>query len=238
MLKKIIKKIFIRGGKNKNCLVDNFNKSYSQCGEDLIIQYIFNLRGIENPSYIDIGANDPFYLNNTALLYSKGSRGINIEANPALIDSFIKQRPEDININVGIGSENTTLDFFVINDPTLSSFSKEESEKFIATGKYKIVNTIKISLTTIQEILDKHFEGKFPDFLTLDAEGMDYEILKTIDFKNNSPKVICVEAAEYSPIGAGERRNELIDFLVKNSYYEYANTNLNAIMVRKDFWFK
>jgi len=238
MLKKIIKKIFISGGNNKNCIMDNFNKSYSQCGEDLIIQYIFHLRGIENPSYIDIGANDPFYLNNTALLYSKGSRGINIEANPALIGSFIKQRPEDININVGIGSENTTLDFFVINDPTLSSFSKEESEKFTVTGKYKIVNTIKISLTTIQEILDKHFAGKFPDFLTLDAEGMDYEILKTIDFKNNSPKVICVEAAEYSPIGAGERRNELIDFLVKNSYYEYANTNLNAIMVRKDFWFK
>ena len=91
---------------------------------------------------------------------------------------------------------------------------------------------------TIQEILDKHFTGKFPDFLTLDAEGMDYEILKTIDFKNNSPKVICVEAAEYSPFGIGERRNELIDFLVKNNYYEYANTNLNAIMVRKDFWFK
>lgn len=223
---------------NKNPYIDYGKHSYSQCGEDLIIQYIFHLRGIENPSYIDIGASDPFYLNNTALLYSKGSRGINIEANPALIGSFIKHRPEDININVGIGSENTTLDFFVINDPTLSSFSKEESEKFIVTGKYKIVNTIKISLTTIKEILDKHFTGKFPDFLTLDAEGMDYEILKTIDFKNNSPKVICVEAAEYSPIGAGERRNELIDFLVKNSYYEYANTNLNAIMVRKDFWFK
>lgn len=222
----------------KNPYVDHGKHSYSQCGEDLIIQYIFHLRGIENPSYIDIGANDPFYLNNTALLYSKGSRGINIEANPALIGSFIKHRPEDININVGIGSENTTLDFFVINDPTLSSFSKEEAEKFIATGKHKIVNTIKISLTTIQEILDKHFTGKFPDFLSLDAEGMDYEILKTIDFKNNSPKVICVEAAEYSPIGAGERRNELIDFLVKNDYYEYANTNLNAIMVRKDFWFK
>ena len=78
------------------------------------------------------------------------------------------------------------------------------------------------------------------EYLIYDAASTDnsVEILKTIDFKNNSPKVICVEAAEYSPFGIGERRNELIDFLVKNNYYEYANTNLNAIMVRKDFWFK
>ena len=68
-------------------------------------------------------------------------------------------------------------------------------------------------------------------------EGTDFEILQSIDFVKSSPKIICVEAAEYSPIGAGARRSELIDFLVSKNYYEYANTNLNAIMVRKDFWF-
>ena len=66
---------------------------------------------------------------------------------------------------------------------------------------------------------------------------MDLEILKTIDYSQNAPKVICVEAADYSPIGAGERRTELIDFLVSKGYYEYASTNLNAIMVMRDFWF-
>jgi hypothetical protein len=71
----------------------------------------------------------------------------------------------------------------------------------------------------------------------LDVEGMDYEILKSIDFKIYNPKIICVEAAEYSPIGAGKRRNELINFLAEKGYFEYANTNLNAIMVKKDFWY-
>jgi hypothetical protein len=66
---------------------------------------------------------------------------------------------------------------------------------------------------------------------------MDLDILKTIEYTVNAPKVICVEAADYSPIGAGKRRTELIDFLIINGYYEYANTNLNAIMVKKDFWF-
>ena len=219
--------------------IDSQNRktSFSQCGEDLITDYIFKLRGILNPTYLDIGANDPFYISNTALFYMNGCRGINIEANPALIENFKKERPEDVNLNIGIGSQESMLDFYVINDPTLSSFSKVECEKFIATGKYRIRETLKIKVTTIQKILNEFNNGVFPDFLTIDAEGMDFEILRTIDYTNNAPKVICVEAAEYSPIGAGERRTELIDFLVSQGYYEYANTNLNAIMVNRDFWF-
>src|SRR6187200_1235902 len=80
------------------------NISYSQCGEDLLVQYVFLLRGIKYPSYIDIGANDPFYLSNTALFYNKGCRGINIEANPKLIENFKLHRPEDHNLNIGIGA--------------------------------------------------------------------------------------------------------------------------------------
>lgn len=211
--------------------------SYSQCGEDLLVQYVFNLRGVTRPSYIDIGANDPFYLSNTALFYDLGSRGINIEANPNLISKFYKYRPEDINLNIGIGPEDEEMEFYIMNDPTLSSFSKIECEKYISTGRYNIAETLKIPLTTIQKVITEYCNCQFPDFLSLDAEGMDFVILKTIDYNNNAPKVICVEAAEYSQIGAGERRSELIDFLVKNGYYEYANTNLNAIMVKKDFWF-
>lgn len=237
MLKSLRRKIFKSGNIKNIPLPVYYNKSYSQCGEDLLVQYIFRLRGIEKPSYLDLGANDPYSLSNTALFYEKGCRGVNVEANPALIVKFNINRPEDINVNVGVGPKKSTLDFYVINDPTLSSFSKEETQKFIETGKYHIVDTIKVNIITVQEIIEKYFNGIFPDFLSLDVEGLDFDIIKTLDFKHNSPKVICVEAAEYSPIGAGERRHELVDFLVLNGYYEYANTNLNAIMVKRDFWF-
>ena len=213
------------------------NMSFSQCGEDLIIQYIFNLRGISKPTYIDIGANDPFSISNTALFYKKGCRGINIEANPNLIARFHRYRPDDVNLNIGVGSRNDKLNFHIMSDPTLSSFSKEECDNYISTGKYNLVETKLLSLVTIKEIIDKYCNGTFPDFMSLDAEGMDYEILKSIDFHGSVPKVICVESAEYSSIGAGDRRTELIDFLVDKGYYEYANTNLNAIMVKRDFWF-
>lgn len=217
---------------NKN----GYKKSYSQCGEDLIVNYIFNLRNITFPSYLDIGAHNPYFLSNTAFFYERGCRGINIEANPDLLAAFIKFRPEDNNLNIGVSDREDYLNFFVMRDSTLSTFSKEEYRSMIKAGKL-LGEVQKIKLTTISNILFKYCNNVFPDFLSLDVEGMDFQILKSIDFKKSSPKIICVEAAEYSPIGAGARRTELIDFLTAKGYYEYANTNLNAIMVRKDFWF-
>ena len=211
-------------------------KSYSQCGEDLLSKYIFDLRGITQPTFIDIGAHHPNYLSNTALFYENGSRGINIEANPLLLENFKSYRAEDINLNIGIGGNDDKLDFYIMEDDTLSTFSKVEADLMIAKGK-KVSRIKKIELTTISKVLDEFTNGIFPDFLSLDVEGLDYQILKSINFDKSFPKVICVEAAEYSSIGAGARRNELIDFLVSKGYYEYANTNLNAIMVKNEFWF-
>lgn len=212
------------------------NTSFSQCGEDILVQYIFNLRGISKPSYLDIGANHPYFISNTALFYKKGCRGINIEANVQLINEFYRTRPDDINLNVGISDQGGEMDFYSMEDNTLSTFSKSECDFMVANGK-KLKEVNKVKLVTVEEIVNRHANGIFPDFLSLDVEGFDFSILKSIDFKKTSPKVICVEAAEYSPIGAGARRTELIDFLVSQNYYEYANTNLNAIMVRRDFWF-
>ena len=52
---------------------NNFlRKSYSQCGEDLLVDYIFKLRGITQPTYLDIGANHPYFISNTAKFYQQG----------------------------------------------------------------------------------------------------------------------------------------------------------------------
>jgi len=210
--------------------------SFSQCGEDLLIDYIFKLRGIDKPSFIDIGANHPYYLNNTAIFYERGCRGINVEANPALLKEFQRARPGDINLNVGISDSAGELNFYIMQDNTLSTFSKSELDSMISNNK-QLAQTIKIKLSTVSDVLGQYFNGLFPDFMSLDVEGMDFQILKSIDFQASFPKIICVEAAEYSPVGAGKRRSELIDFLSSKGYYEYANTNLNAIMVKNEFWF-
>ena len=91
----------------------------------------------------------------------------------------------------------------------------------VAKGK-DLAEIKKIKLTTLSNILETYLDNKFPDFMSIDVEGMDFQILQSIDFEKSFPKIICVEAAEYSPTGAGARRNELIDFLVTKGYYEYA----------------
>jgi FkbM family methyltransferase len=166
----------------------------------------------------------------------KGCRGINIEANPQLLNDFKKLRPHDININIGISNKDKIFDFYMMKDNTLSTFSKHEADLMIAHGK-ELLEIKKVKLTTITKILEQYNNGCFPDFLSLDVEGLDFEILQSIYFEKSFPKVICVEAAEYSPIGAGARKEDLIKFLVSKGYYEYANTNLNAIMVKNEFWF-
>jgi len=229
----LLKRLFFK----KELYQNAFSKSsYSQCGEDLIVQYIFQLRGITKPSYLDIGANHPFFISNTAMFYEKGCKGITIEANPYLAVAFEEQRPNDINLNIGISDKEGELDFYIMEDDTLSTFSRKEVDFMISNGK-SLAETKKVKLTTIQKIIEKYCNGVFPDFMSIDVEGLDFEILKSISFEKSCPKIICVEAAEYSPIGAGARRNELIDFLISKGYYEYANTNLNAILVKNDFWF-
>jgi FkbM family methyltransferase len=219
---------------NKN----NINVSFSQCGEDLLIQYIFRLRGIDKITYIDIGANNPIYLNNTLLFYLKGSKGINIEANPNLINLFLKHRVKDTNLNVGIYSKNEIKKFYIFNDLTLSTFSDEEAKKMENLYNHKIKQVIEIQTYTLNEIINKYNNGQFPDLLSIDIEGMEFEVLKTIDYNVSFPKVICIETAEYSPIGIGRKRNEIINFLKEKGYFLFADTNLNSIFVKNDFFDK
>ena len=210
-------------------------RSFSQCGEDLIIDYVFDLRGIRQPSYIDVGAHDPMFLNNTAIFYRRACRGINIEANPSLVPKFSLYRPLDCNLNLGVGAVQGVMSFFVMEDPTLSTFSETERDHLCKLG-HRLERVLAVTVDTLPNIVRQFGGGKFPDLLSIDIEGQDSEVLRSLDFSIGRPKVVCVEAAEYSPRGDGRRRTELIELLEAEGYFEYANTNLNAIMVCKEFW--
>lgn len=212
--------------------------SFSQCGEDLIVKFIFDILGIEKPSYIDIGAHDPFYLSNSALFYENGSRGINIEPDPTLFKKIVKSRAEDINLNIGISNDSGEQEFYVMNVPTLNTFSKEDAEKCSLEGNYTITQTLKIKTDTIQNIINNYANSTFPNFMSLDAEGIDEIIIDSIDFSNNYPIVICVETISFSNNGTGVKNKALIERIVNAGYLNYADTYINTIFVRKDNWIR
>lgn len=213
-----------------------YKKSYSQCGEDLIIAFVFQSLRIEHIRYLDIGAYAPSEISNTYLFYTRGDSGVCVEPNPDLCAAFKKKRPRDVCLNVGVGtSSQKDVDFYVMSPPTLSTFSKEEMTSVVEHSRYTLDRTIKVALSPIGEILAAHFKTA-PNLVSLDVEGLDYQILKGFDFDAWRPEVFCVETINYIENGRGEKSADIIALMERNGYIAYADTHINTIFVDSNKW--
>lgn len=204
--------------------------TYSQAGEDFVIYSAlqFLLQGKRKPTYLDIGANDPKNLSNTFLLYKNGSHGILVEPNIDLCNKLKKVRRKDIVLNCGVAEKHGMLTYYIMNSHTLNTFYKEEAEFYEKQGR-RILEEKQVEVITINEIFEKY--GNV-DFLSIDAEGMDFEIIKSIDFERYLPLVICLETQVYR----GMKRDdfgEINNFLAKKGYMVYGDTMLNTIYVNR-----
>jgi len=223
-------------------ILPNAQTCYSQFGEDIIINHLFNQLDILKPSYLDIGANQPKYISNTYLFYEKGSRGVLLEPNPHLFNKLKKQRPNDIVINSGVGiSEVAEADFYVFPDYAngLSTFSEKEAQHWQQTGmkgygKIPVEKIIKMPLTPINTLLQKYFSEKSPNIISIDVEGLDLDILRSMDFIKYQPEVICVETLLYDDRQKGYKNKDIIDFMLSKNYIIYADTRVNTIFCRND----
>lgn len=202
----------------------------------MILRHIFNSLKIYQPSYIDVGANHPYMLNNTAYFYLSGSRGINIEPNPQLSELFQQERPDDVNINAGISDREEERPFYMIVPSVFGTFSKEVADDFVHKHGYRLQDTVPVQCTTVTGVLQKHFAGRCPDFISIDAEGVDEVIVDSIVNDKLSFTAICVETISFSSAGMGVKNHELIEKIVSAGYLNYADTNINTIFVKKDVW--
>jgi len=105
-----------------NYLNDKFRNSFSQEGEDMILQRIFS--GKNDGFFVDVGAHHPTRFSNTYLFYLKGWRGINIDAAPGSMTAFRKVRPADINIECPVSDKSDIATFYIFNEPALNTFSE------------------------------------------------------------------------------------------------------------------
>jgi FkbM family methyltransferase len=208
--------------------------SFSQCGEDLIIDYVFRMLKIEKPEYWDIGAYHPYNISNTAFFYEKGCRGLNVEPNPELYKLFKKHRPEDINVNAGVAVQKGSGEYYMMDIPSLNTFSQEHVNDYLKEG-HQMIKKVNLSLLTLHDISRDFYNGKWPDILTVDVEGLDFDLLNSISYKEKL-SVICVETITYSTTGRGEKNQKVIDLLIENGYFLYADTYINSIFVKKSHW--
>jgi FkbM family methyltransferase len=173
---------------------ENFGIHFAQSGEDLLVQAIMNSTVREGSGfYVDVGSYHPTIGSNTHLLYSKGWHGINIDPRPGSKRMFDQARPRDINLEVGVGRKPGKLTYYFISETSaLNSFSRQTIADNGALDL--ITREIECPVMTLSQILNEHLKpGQTIDFLNIDTEGFEMEVLSTMDWKNNRPRIIAIE---------------------------------------------
>ena len=232
-LKNRIKKLVFKVMKPPTVIMQT---SYSQAGEDAILKFLFNDFGKRKISFLDIGTNYPTLGNNTFLFYSKGSRGVCVEADASLISLIKESRPHDKVISVGVSvSGETEADFYVFDVDGLNTFSKEEADYRSGFGNCKVIDVIKVPLININDLIKDNFQS-YPDLLSIDIEGLDLEVLKSLNYNLYPIPVICVETCQYSENHIRPKNHTIRQFMESVGYEVYADTYINTIFVNKK-WF-
>lgn len=212
--------------------------SYSQAGEDAILRFLFNDFGLTKINYLDLGTNSPIFNNNTYWFYLNNSQGVCVEADLDLVKVIKKFRSRDIVIHAGvsISNESEAL-FYIFDQPALNTFDKNEAESRLKSGVNSLIKTINVPLLNVNNILKNYFT-QTPDFLSIDIEGLDLDVLKSIDYIKYPIPVICVETCEYSENHIRPKNSNFETFLNSVGYEIYADTYINTIFVNKEWFYK
>jgi FkbM family methyltransferase len=167
---------------------------YAQNREDLILESFFPDR--ERGFYVDVGACHPDVASVTKRFYLKGWRGINVEPQKNLYGLFVDRRKNDINLNIGISDRGTKLVLRnFVNNQGMSTMTPQLKAKYKnkSGNNTEDFEDITIDVITLKDLFDK-YKVKSIQFLKVDVEGHEYEVLKGNNWNKYRPEVVCIEA--------------------------------------------
>ena len=226
---------------NQNIQINQYSycsASYSQEGEDILLKRIFEPSPIS--FYIDIGAHHPYRFSNTYIFYENGARGINIDATPNSMGIFEQVRPKDINLELAISDKNETITYYLYNEPALNTFSeelvKERSQQKKFKSHYQIIEQRKLQTYTLEQVLDRYLPNNVTiDFLSVDVEGLDYQVLKSNNWQKYKPKVILFEDTSLQIID--NLLKSPVDLLLReNGYQPFSKLQGTFIYIENKFY--
>ena len=166
-------------------------RSFAQNGEDLLLDRMLAKEG--TGFYVDVGAHHPARFSNTYLFYRRGWRGINIDAQPGSMGLFRKHRPRDINIECGVAAKAGRLHYYRFNEAALNTFDKNEA-KLKDAEPYRIIDRVEVDVRPLDEILAEFLpSGQAIDFMSVDVEGLDAEVLASNDWNRFRPRIVLAE---------------------------------------------
>jgi FkbM family methyltransferase len=156
--------------------------SFAQEAEDLVL---LELAGWQNDSrglYVDVGAHHPYRFSNTAIYSLKGWSGINIDAEPGSMELFRRHRPHDVNLELAISSRETERLFYRYNEPALNGIDCDRQSE-LANTRFRLTDKIRLRTRKLSSILLEYCpQLPRPNFLSVDVEGHDLEVLESNDW--------------------------------------------------------
>jgi FkbM family methyltransferase len=164
--------------------------SYAQNSEDVLLWRA--LGHVKNGYYIDVGANDPVEHSVTKAFYDAGWSGISIEPLPAFHQSFLNERPRDVNLAVAAGAVDGELTLYDV--PAVRGWASPDravAQAHEAEG-YALAE-LRVPVRTLASICLEHVRGEV-QFLKIDVEGFEGEVLRGMDFARWRPWVLVIEA--------------------------------------------
>jgi len=164
--------------------------SYAHNFEDVMLARVFS--GRTDGFYVDVGAGDPVALSVTKWFYDLGWSGINIEPNRSLFKKLSADRSRDVNLDCGAGASRKSAQFMEMPIPELSSFDSRVHAR--ARGQKIFGTTRTVRVLPLTEILDQYAGERHIDFLKIDVEGWEREVLCGLDLEKYRPTVILVES--------------------------------------------
>lgn len=177
-----------------------YRKSYSQDGEDIVLHSFFNNIKKYKGYFVDVGAHHPIRFSNTWFFYKKGWRGINIDPTPGCMKNFKFIRRRDINLEIGIGSNSSELKLYCFNEPALNTFDPELAKERSLAKPYYVTKEIQVPVKPLSLVLKTYLpDGQKIDFLTIDVEGLDIDVLESNNWDVYKPLFILIEDNNFDP---------------------------------------
>ena len=203
------------------------NQFFGQEGEDAVLAGLLEPGKGNGGFFVDVGAHHPTRFSNTWKFYQAGWRGINLDPTPKSMDVFNRLRPEDTNLEVGVSRVAATRQFFCYNEPALNGIDNDRREELKDTP-YKLEAIIEIQTLPLSQIVEKYGQRySTPNFLTIDVEGLEIEVLSSHDWQRFPFDHVLIE--QRLPDLTALSNSEVWKFLSQKGYSAVACTGRTVI---------